>query len=104
MRLLKMTGLALAGLALSTTLAACAHRVAEAPPPEPVVVVRTVKETPPAELLRCPVAPVGLPATGEALIPSDWRAAITRLSRSRGEIADHLGRLIAWHTGRECGA
>lgn len=66
------------------------------------MVVRTVKETPPAELTRCPVAPVGLPAEGEALIPPAWRGAITRLARSRGEIADQLGRLIAWHTGREC--
>lgn len=68
------------------------------------MVVRTVKETPPAELLRCPVAPVGLPAEGEALIPPAWRAAITRLSRSRGEIVDQLGRLIAWHTGGGCTA
>ncbi|WP_338577802.1 hypothetical protein V8J38_02790 [Brevundimonas olei] len=90
---------------LSTTLAACAHRAAEAPPQaEPVVVVRTVKETPPAELLRCPAVPLGLPSTGEALIPADWRSAITRLSRSRGEVAGQLARLIAWHTGRECGA
>lgn len=66
------------------------------------MVVRTVKETPPAELLRCPVAPLGLPSTGEALIPAKWRAAITRLSRSRGDVADQLGRLIAWHTGAGC--
>ncbi len=66
------------------------------------MVVRTVRETPPAELLRCPVAPLGLPATGEALIPSDWRAAIGRLSRSRGEIADQLSRLIQFHTGAPC--
>lgn len=68
------------------------------------MVVRTVKETPPAELLRCPVAPLGLPSTGEAMIPPAWRAAITRLSRSRGDVADQLGRLIAWHTGGKCGA
>lgn len=67
------------------------------------MVVRTVKETPPTELLRCPVAPLGLPSTGDALIPAAWRAGITRLSRSRAEIADQLNRLIAWH-GRECGA
>lgn len=66
------------------------------------MVVRTVKETPPAELLRCPVAPAGLPAEGEALIPPAWRAAITRLSRSRGDVADQLGRLIAWHMGTTC--
>ncbi len=67
------------------------------------MVVRTVKETPPAELLRCPVAPLGLPASGDFTLPADWRAGITRLARSRGDVADQLGRLIAWHTGRECG-
>lgn len=66
------------------------------------MVVRTVKETPPAELLRCPVAPAGLPAEGEAAIPAAWRAAIVRLAKSRAEIADQLNRLIAWQTGREC--
>lgn len=84
------------------TLAGCAHRTAEAPPPEPLVVVRTVKETPPAELIRCPVAPVGLPAEGEAAIPPAWRAAIIRLAKSRAEVADQLGRLIAWQTGAPC--
>ncbi len=66
------------------------------------MVVRTVKETPPAELIRCPVAPVGLPAQGEAEIPPAWRAAIIRLAKSRTEVADQLGRLIAWHTGEDC--
>lgn len=66
------------------------------------MVVRTVKETPPAELLRCPVAPVGLPAQGEAEIPPAWRAAIIRLAKSRTEVADQLVRLIQFHTGREC--
>jgi len=83
-------------------LAACAHRAAEPPPPEPLVVVRTVKETPKAELLLCPVAPVGLPAQGEAEIPPAWRAAIIRLAKSRAEVADQLGRLVAWHTGETC--
>lgn len=64
--------------------------------------VRTVKETPPAELIRCPVAPVGLPAEGEAAIPPAWRAAIIRLAKSRAEVADQLGRFIAWHTGAPC--
>lgn len=66
------------------------------------MVVRTVKETPPAELLRCPVAPLGLPAHGEAEMPPAWRAAIIRLAKSRTEVADQLGRLIAWHGGGEC--
>ncbi|MFZ4163783.1 serine hydrolase domain-containing protein [Brevundimonas sp. NPDC058933] len=28
---------------------------------------------------------------------------VTRLARSRGAVADQLARLIAWHTGAECG-
>ncbi|WP_303719581.1 hypothetical protein [Brevundimonas naejangsanensis] len=66
------------------------------------MVVRTVKETPPSELTRCPVAPAGLPAEGEAAIPPAWRAAIIRLAKSRAEVADQLARLIAWHTGEGC--
>lgn len=68
------------------------------------MVVRTVKETPPPELTRCPVAPVGLPAEGEAMIPPAWRGAIISLAKSRAEVADQLGRLIQWHLGRECEA
>ncbi|MGR6533140.1 hypothetical protein [Brevundimonas sp. RM1] len=83
-------------------MAACAHRDADAQPPEPLVVVRTVKDTPPAELLRCPVAPTGLPAEGEAAIPPAWRAAIIRLAKNRAEVADLLARLVEWHTGRGC--
>lgn len=98
--------MALAGLALSTTLAACAPLIAKRgsaeAPPEPLVVVRTVKDTPPAELLRCPVAPVGLPAQGEAAIPPPWRAAIIRLAKSRAEVADQLARLVEWQTGKSC--
>lgn len=66
------------------------------------MVVRTVKETPPAELIRCPVAPAGLPAEGEAAIPPAWRAAIIRLAKSRAEVADQLGRLILFHAGEAC--
>lgn len=83
------------------TLAACAHREV-APDPEPLVVIQTVKDTPPAELTRCPVAPVGLPTTGEAVIPPAWRAGIVRLARSHGALIDQLNRLIAWNTGEPC--
>lgn len=69
---------------------------------EPVVVMRTVKETPPAELTRCPVPPRGLPRTGEAVIPNDWRAGIGRLAASHGDMLDQLQRLIAWNTGTPC--
>lgn len=98
-----MTGWAVAGLLLSTTLAACGGNAARPAPPEPVVVVREVPAPrPPAELLRCPTAPAGLPETGGAVIPADWRAAIVRLARSRGELADQLARLITFHSGEPC--
>lgn len=83
-------------------MAGCGSLGSEPSAPEPVVIVREVKVEPPAELLRCPVAPLGLPNTGSAVIPQDWRAAIIRLAKSRGEVADQLGRLIAWHTGESC--
>jgi hypothetical protein len=78
---------------------------AVAPPPE--VVVRTVRETPPAELLRCPAAVSGLPTgagatAGGASIPADWRAGIRRLAKSRGDLFDQLSRLIQFHTGEAC--
>lgn len=84
-------------------LLACATDPAPAPV-EPVVVVRTVKEKPPAELTRCPVLPRGLPEDGQALIPEDWRAGIGRLAVSHGRILDQLQRLIAWNTGASCPA
>lgn len=67
------------------------------------MVVRTVKETPPAELLRCRPRPEGLPAQGEATIPAAMRAAVMRLAKEFGATADQLDRLIAWQTGQECG-
>lgn len=89
------------GLLLSTTLLACASAPAPvAPPPE--VVVRTVRETPPSELLRCPLPVGGLPTEGGASIPADWRAGIRRLARSRGDLFDQVSRLIQFHTGEPC--
>jgi hypothetical protein len=67
-----------------------------------VVVVRTVIEKPPAELLRCPVAPAGLPAGGEAVLPPEWRAGIIRLARAYADVRDQLGRVIQFHTEQPC--
>jgi hypothetical protein len=97
-----MIVLAATGLLLSTTLLGCAKPPAVAPPPE--VVVRTVRETPPAELLRCPAAVPGLPTDGGASIPADWRAGIRRMAKSRGDLFDQVSRLIQFHTGEACGA
>lgn len=83
-------------------LPACGTAGRTPPPPEPVVVVRTVRETPPAELTRCPATPRGLPTEGSAVIPPDWRAGIGRLAVSHGQLLAQLNRLIAWNTGEAC--
>lgn len=83
-------------------LLGCATADPVPPPAEPVVVVRTVRETPPAELTRCPIAPRGLPTEGQAVIPPEWRAGIGRLAISHGHVMAQLNRLIAWNTGTPC--
>lgn len=98
-----MIGSALAGLLLSTSLAGCGGNAAGAAAPrEPVVVVREVRETPPAELLRCPAPVRGLPEQGEATIPPGWRAGIIGMAQALRDRSDQLGRLIQWHTGEGC--
>lgn len=87
------------GLLLSMTLPGCLTKPPAAPPE---VVVRTVRETPPAELTRCPAPVAGLPTQGGASIPSDWRAGIRRLAQSRGDLFDQVSRLIQFHTGEAC--
>ncbi|WP_436355688.1 hypothetical protein [Brevundimonas sp. CEF1] len=67
------------------------------------MVVREVKDTPPAELLRCPTAPAGLPTSGEAVIPPAWRMGIIGLARGYAAVSDQLSRLIQFHTGASCG-
>lgn len=99
-----MIAWAAAGLLLSTSLAACASKAPPpVAPPEPQVIVREVRETPPAELVRCPAAVAGLPTTGEAVIPPEWRAAIVRMARAMKARTDQLDRLIRWHGGEACG-
>ncbi len=87
------------------TLAACAGNAGRGAvaPVEPVVVVRDIPAPrPAADLLRCPADVAGVPESGAAVIPADWRAAIIRLARSRGELADQVNRLIQFHTGAPC--
>lgn len=95
-----MIVLAATGLLLSMTLPGCGSAPKAAPPPE--VVVRTVRETPPAELLRCPAPVAGLPTEGAASIPAEWRAGIRRMAQSRGALLDQVSRLIQFHTGEPC--
>ncbi|MCO8028541.1 hypothetical protein NI454_01100 [Brevundimonas diminuta] len=67
-----------------------------------MVIVREVKDTPPAELLRCPPVPAGLPASGEAVIPPAWRTGIIGIAKAYRQSADQLSRLIQFHTGSAC--
>lgn len=60
------------------------------------MVVRRVKDTPPAELTRRPVAPAGLPATMLGTLTPEARAAVIRLAAYAGAVAGQLDRLITW--------
>ena len=64
-----------------------------------------VKDTPPAELLRCADRPAGLPEDPAlvAQIPTRIRAGIIRLARAFGANAAQLDRLIAWAAPGTCG-
>lgn len=92
------------GFALLMALPACA-RHAEAPPAvvsTPIVV--KMKETPPAELLRCADRPDGLPEDPSliAQIPTKIRAGIIRLARAFAGNADRADRLVNWNAPGTC--
>ncbi|MEH3040044.1 MAG: hypothetical protein PGN21_08265 [Sphingomonas paucimobilis] len=61
-----------------------------------------VRDTPPAELLRCPVALVGYPADAEATMPAGVRAATIRMATALRDTRDQLLRLIGWHDATAC--
>ena len=65
-----------------------------------------VKDTPPAELLRCADRPAGLPEDDDvvAQIPTRARAGIIRLARAFGANASQLDRLIEWAAPGTCSA
>ena len=92
------------GFALLTALPACGRR-AEAPPATvstPIVV--KVKDTPPAELLKCADRPDGLPEDPSliAQIPTKIRAGIIRLARAFAGNADRNDRLVNWNAPGSC--
>ena len=62
-----------------------------------------VKNTPSAELLRCPERPVGFPQS-DAVIAPDTRAAIIRLAKAYAMTVAQLERLIDWRKPGACGA
>ncbi len=67
-----------------------------------VPVAVEIRDTPPAELLRCPVAPVGYPADAEATMPAGVRAATIRMATALRDTRDQLLRLIGWHDASVC--
>jgi hypothetical protein len=92
------------GFALLTALPACARHT-EAPPAvisAPIVV--QVKDTPPAELLKCAERPAGLPEDADliAQIPTKIRAGIIRLARAFAGNADRADRLVNWNAPGSC--
>jgi hypothetical protein len=72
------------------------------PVPKPAPVAVAVKDTPPAELLACPVTPEGFPADAEAQMPTGVRAAAIRLAQAFRARGDQLVRLIRWHDPEAC--
>lgn len=81
------------------TLPACVRQV---PVAKSVPVAVEIRDTPPAALLRCPVAPVGYPTDAEATMPAGVRAATIRMASALRDTRDQLLRLIRWHTPEAC--
>lgn len=73
---------------------------------KPVPVAVPVKQTPPAELLKCADRPDGLPEDPAliAQIPTAIRAGIIRMARAFGANASQLDRLIEWEQPGACTA
>jgi hypothetical protein len=72
--------------------------------PAPIVV--TVKDEPPAELLKCATRPDGLPEDPSliAQIPTKIRAGVIRLARAFAGNADRNDRLVNWNMPGSCPA
>ncbi|USI72717.1 hypothetical protein [Sphingomonas morindae] len=63
-----------------------------------------MRNTPPAELLRCPEPPPGFPEDEAATVPAPVRAAAIGLATAYAAIAAQLGRLIDWTAPGACAA
>lgn len=97
------TRLIVIGGLLSTTLPGCAARIVEVPGPvREVPVTVTIKDTPPADLLKCPEVPEGVPEDQVAQIPTVARAALIRLAKALRVNTGRLRRLVNWHQPGSC--
>lgn len=82
------------GLTLSMGLQACGS--VPKPAPAPRVVAKAIRDTPPAELLRCPTTGKPFPIDAEAILPGPVREALIDLAKSNRARGDQLYRLIEW--------
>lgn len=97
------TALIVIGGLLSTTLPGCAPRIVEVPgPAREVPVVVHVKDTPPAELIRCPETPGGFPLDQVGQMSTVTRAAAIRIGKALGVNAGRLRRLVNWIKPGSC--
>ncbi|WP_208759549.1 hypothetical protein [Sphingobium fuliginis] len=95
-----MIALGLIGSIASIALQGCAHQAVERPAP-PVVAIE-VKDTPPADLLTCPVAPAGFPKDAQAEIPPAVRVVVIDIAKALASTRDQLVRLVRWHSPGAC--
>jgi len=89
------------GLLASTILAGCASAPVEHVPPQVIGVA--VKDTPPADLLTCPVPAAPFPTDQEAVIPWAVRDRLKGLAISYRDLFDRQERLINWIAPGSCG-
>lgn len=71
-------------------------------PARDVPVVVKVKDTPPAELLRCPDLPEGFPLAEVGQLSTASRAAAIRIGKALGLNAGRLRRLVNWLQPGSC--
>ncbi len=76
----------------------------EVPVEKPVPVAVPVKDTPPADLLRCADRPAPLPEDPQtvAMLPKSVRTALIAIARAFATNAAQLDRLVNWSRPDSC--
>lgn len=84
-------------------LPGCAGTI-EVPVEKPVPVAVQVKDTPPADLLRCAARPAPLPEDPAtvAMLPASVRTALIAVARAFATNAAQLDRLVNWYRPDTC--
>jgi hypothetical protein len=100
MRLFKTIAWALTGLALSTSLAACAGRPKA--PPETTVIYKPMVDAPAADLLVCATRPEGFSPEAWSVIPASVREKIIEIMKAFKANADRQDRLINRYVPGSC--